>query len=103
MNMSRGLFSPSASLTVKRNRTSSQPRQGPEDLLKPGRAAELLGISKSTLQSWRLAGTGPRFIRISARAVRYRLRDLEAWIARRERGGPDEQANRRRDHARGGS
>jgi len=87
---------------MKSNRTSSQLRQGAEDLLKPGRAAEFLNVSKSTLQSWRLVGTGPRFIRISPRAVRYRLRDLEAWIARREKVTRDEQAGRRHRNARGG-
>jgi predicted DNA-binding transcriptional regulator AlpA len=47
-------------------------------------AARFLGVSIRTLQGWRENGTGPRFIRLSARAVRYRPSDLEAWLAERE-------------------
>ena len=46
-------------------------------------AASLLGLDRRTLDSWRLRGGGPRFIRISARAVRYRRADLMEWIEAR--------------------
>jgi DNA-binding transcriptional MerR regulator len=42
-------------------------------------AAELLGLSSRTLQAWRTKGTGPAFVR-AGRAVRYRRRDLIAWM-----------------------
>lgn len=40
----------------------------------------LTKISKSTWDKKRLTGDGPRFIKIG-RAVRYRLSDVEAWLA----------------------
>ena len=42
-------------------------------------AAEFVGFSVRALQNWRLRGGGPVFVKISARAVRYRKRDLIAW------------------------
>ncbi len=42
-------------------------------------AARFLRISESCLNKWRLTGEGPPFIKLGA-AVRYRRRDVEAWI-----------------------
>ncbi len=42
-------------------------------------AARYLGISHRVLQSWRVKGKGPRFIRYSRRAVRYTLRALDEF------------------------
>jgi hypothetical protein len=47
--------------------------------LTEARAAELLSINVRTLQQWRLRGTGPKFVRISSRCIRYRHRDLLRW------------------------
>ena len=41
-------------------------------------AAEFLGHSVRALQNWRSRGGGPEFIRVSARSIRYRRRDLIA-------------------------
>ena len=38
-----------------------------------------LGLSERTLERWRRDRRGPKFIRLSARAIRYRLGDLRAW------------------------
>ena len=46
-------------------------------------AAKLLAVAPRTLQSWRLEGGGPAFIRLSPRAIRYRIVDLERWAADR--------------------
>jgi hypothetical protein len=57
-------------------------RSDPPDadtLLGEMRAAELLGLSSRTLQAWRARSEGPPFVR-AGRAVRYRRRDLIAWI-----------------------
>lgn len=43
------------------------------------KAAELLGISIKTLQSWRWKGIGPAFVKVG-RLVRYRLSALEEFI-----------------------
>jgi predicted DNA-binding transcriptional regulator AlpA len=41
-------------------------------------AAEFLGISVRTLQSWRVRGGGPHYLKIG-RAVRYQRRELAAF------------------------
>jgi predicted DNA-binding transcriptional regulator AlpA len=52
----------------------------PDQLLTVQDAARVLQISVSSLNKWRVAGTGPRFCRVGAR-VRYRPSDLAAYIA----------------------
>lgn len=47
--------------------------------LNVGAAAEYLGVSVSTLNSWRSMGKGPRYVRL-ARKVVYRLADLEQFV-----------------------
>jgi helix-turn-helix protein len=42
-------------------------------------AAEFIGYTPRALQNWRLRGGGPKFVRVSARSIRYRRRDLIAW------------------------
>jgi Helix-turn-helix domain len=45
-------------------------------------AAIFLKVSKRSLERWRLSGLGPRYLKMG-KCVRYRLTDLEAWIASR--------------------
>lgn len=71
-------------LTKRLHRTEAGVRQGEEGLLRPAEAARFLGYSERGLQNWRLKGVGPRFLRLNPRSVRYRLRDLEEWLAARE-------------------
>jgi predicted DNA-binding transcriptional regulator AlpA len=54
-------------------------------LLDEKEAAMYLGFSPRSLQNWRVRGEGPRFIKVSARSVRYRMPDLLAWIEKRTR------------------
>jgi hypothetical protein len=42
-------------------------------------AADLLRLSVRTLQAWRTRAFGPAYVQ-AGRAVRYRRRDLVAWI-----------------------
>jgi predicted DNA-binding transcriptional regulator AlpA len=56
-------------------------------LLNEVEAAHYLGLRPRTLQNWRWTGNGPRFIRISARAIRYRRNDLEEFVSNQEVGG----------------
>jgi predicted DNA-binding transcriptional regulator AlpA len=49
-------------------------------------AAKLLGVSYQLLVLWRDTGEGPRFVKLSARLVRYRIADLKNYIRRRGRG-----------------
>jgi len=48
-------------------------------LLKPDEAAELLGLSSSTLSKMRLKGDGPAFVKLGKRRVAYRVSDLAEW------------------------
>ena len=41
-----------------------------------------LRVSRATLSWWRAKGVGPRYMKLN-RAVRYRLADLELWLAKR--------------------
>jgi excisionase family DNA binding protein len=50
-----------------------------EVLLREQDAADLLNLSVRTLQSWRIRMAGPPFVQVG-RAIRYRRRDLIAWI-----------------------
>jgi len=43
------------------------------------KAAALLGLSPKTLQKYRIAGGGPKFVHVSGRCIRYRLCDLKTW------------------------
>jgi len=49
-------------------------------LLTEGEAAEYLRLTPRALQAWRYQGKGPQFVKISRRAIRYRLIDLEAFV-----------------------
>lgn len=42
-------------------------------------AAKLTGISQSTLEKWRCAGTGFPYIKVG-RCVKYALGDVRAWM-----------------------
>lgn len=66
-------------------------------LLTEAEAAERLGFTPRFLQNRRYRGDGPAFVRVSARAVRYRPEDLEEWAEDRLRtstsdAGPDAAA-----------
>ena len=47
-------------------------------------AARYLGLSPLTLKRYRVTGDGPAFHRFGGR-VRYRIDDLDAWKAARQR------------------
>jgi predicted DNA-binding transcriptional regulator AlpA len=48
------------------------------------RLAEHLAIKLSTLAAWRVRGGGPKFTKVG-RCVRYRISDVESWLASRGR------------------
>lgn len=55
-------------------------------LLDSSTVADLLNVSLRTLESWRLNGSGPNFVKIGrGRTVRYRQVDVQAWIDARVR------------------
>ena len=51
-----------------------------DQLLSEKHAAAFLGYTIRALQNWRLRGGGPQYVKVSARSVRYRRRDLLAWV-----------------------
>ena len=60
----------------------------PDALLREEDAAVFLGFTPRALQEWRHRGSGPPFVRISSRAIRYRRADLIAWATERREGAP---------------
>ena len=52
----------------------------PQRLLTTAEAAEFVRLSQAHLEKCRVYGRGPRFVRLG-RAIRYRIEDLQAWIA----------------------
>ena len=58
---------------------AAQSRIELDELTTEVEAADFLKISIRTLQAWRCRGVGPAYVR-AGRAIRYRRRDLIAWI-----------------------
>lgn len=52
-------------------------------LMNEQEAAEFLSYTQRALQNWRVRGGGPKYIKVSARSIRYRRRDLIAWVDER--------------------
>jgi predicted DNA-binding transcriptional regulator AlpA len=67
------------------NLTIAQPLATAEELIDEPTLATRLGVSRSTLQSWRYGGRGPRFIKLG-RMIRYRTADIEAYLRANTRG-----------------
>ncbi|MHA7287123.1 helix-turn-helix transcriptional regulator [Arthrobacter sp. MDT3-44] len=51
-----------------------------EELMKPDELARFLGTSTANLAQHRYRGTGPRFVKMGGRAVRYRKSDVTQWL-----------------------
>ncbi len=64
-----------------------QTKEVPEgtEFLDEARLAARLDVSRSTLQSWRYSGKGPRFIKLG-RLIRYRNVDVDAFLRAQTRG-----------------
>ena len=50
------------------------------ELLRPPQAAKYVGLAASTLAKRRITGGGPKFVRLSARAIGYLQSDLDEWL-----------------------
>jgi predicted DNA-binding transcriptional regulator AlpA len=57
-------------------------------------ASSFLGFSVRTLQTWRVRGGGPQYVRISARCIRYRPCDLQEWVESRLRTSTSDPGGR---------
>lgn len=49
--------------------------------LRPREVEILYGLDTSTLQLYRAEGRGPAFVQISPRVIRYRVQDIDNWLA----------------------
>ena len=66
------------------------------ELIDESEAAAFLGLARGTVANSRQSGDGARFIRLSARCIRYRRIDLKAWADERLRSStsdPGPKAN----------
>ena len=62
-----------------------------DQLLTEKEAAELICYTQRALQNWRVRGGGPKYVKVSARSIRYQRRDVLAWIDARKRGNTSQQ------------
>lgn len=68
-----------------------QTQNDPNDLLFPS-DLEKMGIGrKSTQAKWRLAGTGPVYIKLGSR-VAHRRHDVDQWLESRKRSSTSQGA-----------
>jgi predicted site-specific integrase-resolvase len=51
----------------------------------PAAVADRLGVSKKLRKRWRGNGEGPAFVRLTRKTLRYRVADIETFIAARVR------------------
>jgi predicted DNA-binding transcriptional regulator AlpA len=59
-------------------------------------AAQYLRLAKSTLDHYRSAGQGPRFIKLSRRKILYDTRDLDAWLNHHKQSSTSDRPQLRR-------
>ncbi len=59
---------------------SPAPSTNPDRLLTEMELEAEDGFNHRTLQAWRVRGGGPKYLKIG-RSVRYRRKDIEAWLA----------------------
>jgi excisionase family DNA binding protein len=65
------------------------PTEQAASLLTEKQAAQFLAVSVRAVQAWRHRGVGPRWVRCG-RLVRYRLADIQAWLATNTHQGTTE-------------
>ncbi len=57
------------------------------ELITPERLSELIKVDVDVLTQWRSRGTGPIFVKLGKRLVRYRRADILSWIEKSSRKG----------------
>ncbi len=71
---------------VRASEPTARAAETPSDLVDEVALAARLGVSRSTLQSWRYTGRGPRYVKVG-RLIRYRNADVEAYLRANACGG----------------
>jgi len=59
----------------------------------PKQAAQYLTVSVKTLAQWRWLGSGPPFVKVSARCIRYQTAALDTFVADRIRASTADQGS----------
>jgi predicted DNA-binding transcriptional regulator AlpA len=59
-------------------------------MLRPPEASTYTRLAVSTLAKLRLRGDGPKFVRLSPRAIGYLQADLDEWLATKRFGSTSE-------------
>ena len=54
----------------------SQLPTDPNTLVDERAVSDYFGVDVRTIQRWRWAGGGPKYVRVNARVIRYRVQDL---------------------------
>lgn len=54
------------------------------NLLTTADVAAMVKVKPVTARVWRYRGTGPRYLRLSDRIIRYREADVLSWLSTRE-------------------
>lgn len=62
------------------NTLATEDTASPNRLLRVPEAATFVGLSVSMLNKMRVAGTGPRYVKLAAKAVGYWQSDLVNWL-----------------------
>jgi predicted DNA-binding transcriptional regulator AlpA len=57
----------------------------PQSLAQPKEIAEFLGLTEQQLAQMRYLGTGPKFVKVTGRTVRYRWTSVNEWVQAQER------------------
>lgn len=64
---------------------SIAPVESPFELITPVQLAERFGMTTGALAQMRYRGSGPRFIKLGGRQVRYRESDIQSWLDQQTR------------------
>lgn len=64
-----------------------------DQIVRPHELAKRLGIARSTLYQWEKTSPGfPRRLRLGAQVSGWRWSEIEAWLARAQLSGADDDA-----------
>lgn len=61
-------------------------------LYTPDEAAQYLGVAPQTLAHWRVNGSGPKFVHLTKRCIRYSETALRSWVEERTQASTAENA-----------
>jgi predicted DNA-binding transcriptional regulator AlpA len=64
-----------------------------QKIFRTPQAAEYIGLAASTLEKMRVYGTGPRWVRLTRRAVGYDVKDLDVYLESQRRTSTSDQGD----------